>query len=129
MPQGPPPGKLVLKELKAGSGPEVKATDAVVVAYEGVSYKTGKLFDIRRRSEPFFFQTGVGRVMPGFDKAVVGMKVGGIREATIPPGLTLDELGKPETLVYVIEMLSDESAARYHHRLKHGESLSLSQFG
>ena len=67
--------------------------------------------------------------MPGFDKAVVGMKVGGIREATIPPGLTLDELGKPETLVYVIEMLSDESAARYHHRLKHGESLSLSQFG
>ncbi len=127
--KGPPPKSLVLRDLKVGTGPAVKKTDAVVVAYEGVAYKTGKLFDIRKRSEPFFFQTSVGRVMPGFDLAVIGMKVGGLREAIIPPGLTLNELGKPETLVYVIEMLSDESAARYHHRLNHGESLSLAQFG
>jgi len=128
IPQGQPPKRLVIEELKAGTGATVEATDAVVVAYEGVSYKAGKRFDFRTRSEPFFFQTGVGRVMPGFDKGVIGMKVGGQRQVIIPPDLTLNELGKPETLVYVIEMLSDESAAEYHHRLKHGESLSLSQF-
>lgn len=129
VPAGRAPTKLVIEELKVGTGPQVKATDAVVVAYEGVSFKTGKRFDIRTRSEPFFFQTAVGRVMPGFDKAVIGMKVGGQRQVVIPPDLTLNELGKPETLVYSIEMLSDESAARYHHRLEHGEPLSLSQFG
>jgi peptidylprolyl isomerase len=129
VPKGPPPKKLVIKDLKVGYGTEVTPTDAVVVAYEGVAYKTGKLFSIRKRREPFFFQTGVGSVMAGFDRTAIGMKVGGIREATIPPGLTLEELGKPETLIYVIEMLSDESAARYHHRLKHGESLLLTKFG
>jgi peptidylprolyl isomerase len=128
VPKGPPPKKLAIKDLKVGYGKEVTSTDAVVVAYEGVAYKTGKRFDIRTRSEPFFFQTGIEGVMPGFDRTVVGMKVGGLREATIPPNLTLDELGKPETLIYVIELLSDESAARYHHRLKHSETLLLTQF-
>lgn len=125
VPHGPPPKKLTIKELKVGTGPAVKATDEIAVQYVGVAYKTGKAFSYRRLDAPFWFQVGLGRVMPGFDKGVVGMKVGGRREVTIPPDLTLNELGKPETLIYVIELLKIESAAEYEKRNANGTPATI----
>jgi peptidylprolyl isomerase len=108
IPQGPPPRKLVVDDLKVGSGPEAKTGERVTVQYIGVAYKTGKQFDIRDRSEPFNFLIAPGQVQPGWIKGVPGMKVDGQRELIIPPHLTLNELGRPETLVYVIELLEVE---------------------
>jgi hypothetical protein len=125
VPQGSPPKRLVIHDLKDGTGPGVKPTDAIVIAYEGVAYKTGRRFDARPRSEPFFFQTGRGEIMPGLEQVVIGMKVGGRREAVIPPRLTLNEIGKPETLVYVVDLLLDESADEYDYRQRHGISMPL----
>ena len=109
IPQGPPPSKLVVRDLKVGTGPEAKTGERVTVQYIGVAYKTGKQFDIRDRSEPFNFLIARGQVQPGWIEGVPGMKVGGRRQLIIPPRLTLDELGRPETLVYVIELLEVES--------------------
>ena len=108
IPKGAPPKTLVVKDLKVGTGAEAKAGERVTVQYIGVAYKTGKQFDARGRSEPFSFLIAPGQVQAGWIKGVPGMRVGGRRELIIPPQLTLNELGRPETLVYVIELLDVE---------------------
>jgi peptidylprolyl isomerase len=112
VPKGAPPKKLVVKELEKGSGAEAKAGDEVTVQYVGVDYKNGKEFDSSwSRNEPFSFGLGAGQVIPGWDKGVAGMKVGGRRELIIPPELAYGETGSPptigpnETLVFVIDLL------------------------
>ncbi len=115
VPKGAPPKKLVVTELKKGTGAEAKAGDEVTVQYVGVDYKTGKQFDASwDRGEPFTFTLGAGEVIPGWDKGVVGMKVGGRRELVIPPGLAYGPAGAPPaiapnaTLVFVIDLLAAE---------------------
>lgn len=112
VPHGPPPKKLVIHELEEGSGAEAKRGDEVTVQYVGVSYKSGKEFDASwDRHEPFSFQLGAGMVIPGWDKGVEGMKVGGRRELIIPPDLAYGAEGAPpaiapnETLIFVIDLL------------------------
>jgi len=112
IPKGPPPTKLVTKELIAGTGAEAKSGDNVTVNYVGVLYKTGKEFDSSwKRNEPFSFTLGKKQVIPGWEEGVEGMKVGGRRELIIPPNLAYGAKGSPptippnETLVFVVDLL------------------------
>lgn len=107
VPKGPPPKKLVIKDLEKGKGPSAKAGDEVTVEYVGVDYKTGKQFDASwDRGEPFTFELGTGGVIAGWEQGIEGMKVGGRRELIIPPNLAYG----PEkgTLVFVVDMLAIE---------------------
>ena len=61
---------------------QAKAGDAVKVHYTG-KLEDGTVFDTSEGSEPLAFTIGVGEVIPGFDQAVVGMRVGESREVTI----------------------------------------------
>jgi peptidylprolyl isomerase len=113
VPKGAPPKQLVEKNLIVGKGPVAKTGDFVSVQYVGVDYKTGKQFDASwDRGQPFPFQLGSGQVIPGWDKGVVGMRVGGRRELIIPPNLAYGPKGQPPaiapnaTLVFVIDLLS-----------------------
>jgi peptidylprolyl isomerase len=112
VPKGAPPKKLVIEDLKTGTGAEAKAGDEVTVNYVGVNYGNGKEFDASwDRGEPFPFQLGAGMVIPGWDKGVEGMKVGGRRELIIPPNLAYGPEGRPpvippnETLIFVIDLV------------------------
>jgi peptidylprolyl isomerase len=113
VPKGPPPKKLEIKEIEEGSGAEAKAGDEVTVQYVGVNYKRGDEFDASwDRGEPFPFKLGANMVIPGWEKGVAGMKVGGRRELIIPPSLGYGPAGQPpsippnETLVFVIDLLA-----------------------
>jgi peptidylprolyl isomerase len=113
VPSGKPPKKLVIKDLIPGTGQAAKAGDPITVNYIGVDYANGKPFDNSYdRGQPFPFQLGGGQVIPGWDKGLVGMKVGGRRELIIPPGLAYGPQGQPpvikpnETLVFVVDLLS-----------------------
>jgi peptidylprolyl isomerase len=113
VPGGKPPSKLVVKDLIPGKGPAAKAGDPITVNYIGVNFKNGKMFDNSYdRGQPFPFQLGGGQVIPGWDKGLVGMKVGGRRQITIPPSLGYGPQGSPpaiapnETLVFVVDLLS-----------------------
>jgi FKBP-type peptidyl-prolyl cis-trans isomerase len=101
-PSAPAPEKLVVKDLKVGTGQKAKNGDTLTVRYVGTAYKTGKKFDVG----PYKFALGSGSVQAGWEKGVPGMRVGGQRELIIPPRLTLYELGPKETLIYVVELLS-----------------------
>lgn len=112
VPKGPPPKKLVVKDHEEGSGAEAKAYDVVTVQYVGVDYKTGREFDSSwSRGEPFSFNLGGEEVIKGWDRGLMGMKVGGRRELIIPPALAYGEAGTGsippnETLVFVVDLVS-----------------------
>jgi peptidylprolyl isomerase len=113
VPSGKPPKKLVIKDLIPGTGQAAKAGDPITVNYIGVDFANGKPFDNSYdRGQPFPFQLGGGQVIPGWDRGLVGMKVGGRRELVIPPSLAYGPQGQPpvikpnETLVFVVDLLS-----------------------
>jgi len=47
----------------------------VKIHYTG-TFDNGEVFDSSRDAEPLEFEIGTGQVIPGFDAAVVGMKIG-----------------------------------------------------
>jgi len=112
-PGGPPPADLQITDLKEGDGKVASAGDTVKVHYVGVAHSTGEEFDSSwNRGEPLEFPLGAGRVIPGWDQGVQGMKVGGRRQLVIPPHLAYGESGaggviKPgETLIFVCDLVS-----------------------
>ena len=53
--------------------------------YVLATYSAKKVIQSSWTSQPFTFTLGAGEVIPGWDKGVVGMHVGGRRELIIPP--------------------------------------------
>lgn len=112
-PEGDIPFELVVEDLVVGEGDEATKGSKVAVHYVGVSFSTGEEFDASwNRGQPFKFQLGRGNVIPGWDAGVVGMRVGGRRQLTIPSAMAYGARGaggviKPhEPLVFVVDLLS-----------------------
>ena len=97
-------------DVKVGTGAEAKDGSTVKVHYTG-TLKSGEKFDSSVGREPFEFAIGKGQVIKGWDKGVVGMKVGGKRTLVIPYDLAYGEAGSPPkippkaTLLFDIELL------------------------
>ena len=69
----------------AGGTLMVQDGDLVEVHYDG-TLDDGSTFDSsREKGTPFSFEVGTGQVIPGFDEAVRGLKIGESREVRIPP--------------------------------------------
>jgi FKBP-type peptidyl-prolyl cis-trans isomerase len=107
---GPPSvsGKLVTLDrnqclqyidVKTGTGAAVKAGDKVTVGYTGW-LANGTKFDSSadHPGQPFSFTVGQGQVIPGWDKGLIGMKVGGERRLIIPPSLGYGAQGAGSTI-------------------------------
>ena len=79
---------LKYKDKKTGKGMEVTSNTRVTVHYKGW-LDNGKVFDTSRKPgrEPFSFTVDNDQVIQGWHEGLKGMKVGGIRELTIPPAL------------------------------------------
>ena len=61
----------------------VAAGSKVKVHYTG-TFDDGEVFDTSREAQPFEFEVGTGQVIPGFDKALIGMKVGDTKQVRLP---------------------------------------------
>lgn len=110
--KGAKPTKLESKDLVVGTGKEAKKGSTVYVNYVGSLWSNGKEFDSSwKRKEPFLFVIGTGEVIKGWDKGVIGMKVGGRRELRIPSEEAYGKLGnapkipKNEALIFVVDLL------------------------
>ncbi len=102
---------LEYRDIKVGTGPEVKNGDVVTVDYKGW-LDNGKVFDTSKKigCEPLSFAVGQGRVIPGWDQGIPGMKVGGERELKIPADLAYGDEEQPgipanSTLHFTVELL------------------------
>jgi peptidylprolyl isomerase len=62
---------------------EVKNGDVVKIQYTG-TLDDGTVFDSSEGREPLEFKVGDGRVIPGFEKGVMGMAVGDSKKIHIP---------------------------------------------
>jgi peptidylprolyl isomerase len=112
-PTGDIPFELVVDDLVIGDGEEVRPGSKVTVHYVGVSVSTGDEFDASwNRGQPFQFKLGKGQVIPGWDRGVAGMRVGGRRKLTIPSAMAYGARGAGgviaphEPLVFVVDLLA-----------------------
>ena len=107
------PLSLVVSDIVVGTGDEAIKGRNVSVHYVGVAWSTGRQFDASwDRNEPFEFRLGAGQVISGWDEGVVGMRIGGRRQLTIPPDMGYGSRGAGgvikgnETLVFVVDLLN-----------------------
>ena len=112
-PEGPPPVELEIVDVLEGDGDEAAPGHTAVVHYVGVAYSSGEEFDASwNRGEPFSFGLGDGQVIAGWDRGVVGMKIGGRRRLVIPPDLAYGDRGAGgviapgETLIFVVDLVA-----------------------
>ena len=110
-PDGPPPRDLQVTDLVVGEGREATPGTMVLVHYVGVSYSSGEEFDSSYGRGPLAFPLGAGRVIPGWDTGIQGMKVGGRRQLVIPAHLAYGDRGAGgviapgETLIFVCDLV------------------------
>jgi FKBP-type peptidyl-prolyl cis-trans isomerase len=100
--------------LHAADGPVVAPTATVVVCYMGVDGRDGNVFDSAyQRGTPAQFP--LDGVVPGFQKAIAGQKVGstvGVAMTSAdgyPEGEPRAGIQKGDTLVFAIKILSAAS--------------------
>ncbi len=67
---------------KRGEKTLVKKGDRIKVQYTG-TLQDGTIFDKSKEEEPLEFTVGSGQIIPGFDKAVEGMKLNEEKKVTI----------------------------------------------
>ncbi|MCL2526251.1 MAG: FKBP-type peptidyl-prolyl cis-trans isomerase [Coriobacteriia bacterium] len=90
-------------DAAAGAADIVEAGDTVSVEYTG-RLSDGTEFDSSAGGPPLTFVAGAGMMIPGFDNAVVGMKLGEEKTVEIPSAEAYGEQGaqNPQTGEYII---------------------------
>ena len=106
---GKPPTKLVTRDLQVGTGAVVKAGDTVTVNYVGVVCSTGQVFGSSYGTGAQ--QLALKQTIPGWQRGIPGMRVGGERLLGIPPalgygsqGTTDGSVGPDETLWFLVQV-------------------------
>lgn len=97
--------------VKNGGASEVERGNTVAFNYSGYLIN-GTMFDSNsERGEPIEFPIGVGRLIPGWDDGIPGMKVGERRVLIIPYYMGYGERGAPPvipakaTLIFDVEVV------------------------
>lgn len=107
------PKALTEQTLIAGKGTKVAAGDILVANYVGETWASKPtVFDSSfSRGEPAGFVIGEGQVIPGWDKTLVGKRLGSRMLLTIPPadgygssGNSQAGISGTDTLVFVIDL-------------------------
>jgi peptidylprolyl isomerase len=126
------PGKLQIKDVVEGKGPAAQAGDILTVDYTG-TLTNGKQFDSSVGKKPFQFILGVGQVIKGWDQGMVGMKVEGKRQLTIPSALGYgdqgagDDIPPKATLKFDVSLIKIDHIA--HEILKEGKGAAKAKGG
>jgi peptidylprolyl isomerase len=114
----PAPAHLSQQVITAGSGAAVAQGDTLVANYSGQTWapKDGKpnVFDSSfDRGSPAAFVIGTGAVIPGWDKTLVGKRLGSRVLLAIPPADGYGSKGQPDagitgtdTLVFVVDLIA-----------------------
>ena len=102
---------LYIQDVIAGGGTQATAGKSISVTYTGWLV-SGTQFDSNVGKTALSFPLGVGRVIPGWDLGLVGMRAGGTRRLVIGSTLGYGSDGNAPavpgnaTLVFVVQLLS-----------------------
>lgn len=115
------PAEVTYQDIVVGTGDTVKRHAFAVMHFHGWVYdenapefKGHHFADSRQRGETVTWVYGLKRAVPGLEKGMVGMRVGGRRLITVPPNQGYDGRkhqapeGVPSnaTLLFEVELLS-----------------------
>lgn len=108
-----PSKNLLDTTLVKGEGPVVESGQTIAVNYLGQVYDAEAPFDESYSKDPASFPIGVGQVVPGWDKSLVGMTVGSRVILSIPPADGYGPKGNKsagikgtDTLFFVVDILA-----------------------
>lgn len=85
-------GRVYVSDLMEGNGKEVVEGSTVSIRYTG-ELSDGTVFDNLYEEEDLEFIAGVGKIIPGVDVGLIGMKVGGKRSIVVAPEYAYGEKG------------------------------------
>jgi FKBP-type peptidyl-prolyl cis-trans isomerase len=100
-----------MADLIVGKGRQARYGVTLLVQYVLATYSTRQVVQSSWTSYPYHFILGVGEVIAGWDKGLMGMRPGGRRELIIPPGLGYGAhspgpgIAANDTLVFVVDVL------------------------
>lgn len=107
------PKQLTCAVLKEGTGATVKSGQTISAVYTGQIWN-GKVFDATAKhgdGKPSQFLIGKGQVVPGWDRTIVGQKVGSRLLLVVPSEAGYGAPGNPQagikgtdTLVFVVDI-------------------------
>ena len=106
------PADLITQVLEEGDGAVVETGQTITVNYTGWLQSTGEQFDSSwDRGTPLETAIGTGAVIPGWDQAIVGQKVGSKLLLVIPSDLAYGDAGSQtipggSTLAFVVEIIA-----------------------
>ncbi|MBU6495941.1 MAG: FKBP-type peptidyl-prolyl cis-trans isomerase [Acidobacteria bacterium] len=104
---------MEVSNLIQGAGKPAMIGSKLTVQYVLATYSSRKVIQSSWTRTPFTFTLGAQppQVIPGWDKGLVGMHVGGRRELIIPPSLGYGAqspgpgIAANDTLVFVVDLL------------------------
>lgn len=105
--------KLIIDDVRIGTGDPVEKGDIVTVHYIG-TLQNGQEFDNSyKKGKPLSFEVGKGRVIKGWEEGILGMQKDGQRILVIPSEKAYGEAGygpipSHATLVFAVELISIE---------------------
>jgi FKBP-type peptidyl-prolyl cis-trans isomerase FkpA len=114
------PGQVEIIEREIGTGRPIAKHAFAVVHYtawlydpDAPDHKGREFASSRSRGESLSFVYGLKRVLPGLEKGLAGMRVGGRRTLVVPPNLGYDGLKYPRpadvpaqaSLVFDVELI------------------------
>lgn len=113
VPKGPPPRKLVVRDIEKGSGPPAADGDELTVNYVAL-LTTGKPISPGSwgYGESRTFTLGAGKELLGWELGLKGMRAGGRRKLLVPSQLSTPygaSAGAGVALAYVVDLLEIKS--------------------
>jgi FKBP-type peptidyl-prolyl cis-trans isomerase len=97
IPSGPPPKKVIVRDLAVGHGPVFKPKESFTVNFVAFSYEGSRLEAQRN----FSWVLGPG-IIKGWAIGLSGMRVGGRRELVIPSKLAYND---GVDRIYIVKLL------------------------
>ncbi len=106
-------GELGRTDTKVGNGTSASTGACIYVYYVGM-LADGREFDATRKTSasgrpqaPVVFELGTGRVMQGWEKGLLGMRVGGTRRLSVPYRMAYGAGGLPPSIPPATDLIFD----------------------
>lgn len=96
---GPVPRKLIVRDLRKGTGAVLRKGSVGTFKYKDFDYRTGQRYEDWWRS-PFRTGFGKGESLGAWETGLKGMRVGGRRVLIVPPAQAYTHV----PVIYVIEL-------------------------
>lgn len=103
-PDGPPPQRLIIKDLRIGSGQRLEKGDSFDLNYINFAYGTKRVLEKYWGKTAFHWGYGRNELVDGIELGLDGLRVGGRRELVVPSKLAYGTGPR----VYLLELLKVE---------------------